>query len=53
MVGRDGDTVGHLVDDVEFLDGDLVDFVEHINAGDVDSVVTRHSEWLLFIKNYE
>lgn len=27
VVGRDGDAVRHLVDDVKFLDGDLIDFV--------------------------
>ena len=36
-VGRDGHAVGHLVDDVQLFNGDLVNFVEHINAGDVHS----------------
>lgn len=40
VVSRDGHTVRHLVDDVELLDGDLIDFVQHIYAGDVDPVVT-------------
>lgn len=31
----------HLVDDVELLDGDLINFVQNINAGDVDPVVTE------------
>lgn len=39
VVSRDGDAVRHLVDDVELLDGNLINFVEHVNAGDVDPVV--------------
>lgn len=50
MVGRDGYTVGDLVDDVELLDGDLIDFVEHINAWDVDPVVTRDCKCMLSMK---
>jgi len=40
VVGRDRDTVGNLIDDVKLLNGDLVDFVEHKNARDVDPVET-------------
>lgn len=40
----------HLVDDVELLDGDLIDFVEHIYAWDVDPVVTRDYKRLLSMK---
>lgn len=47
MVSRDGHTVRHLVDDVELLDGDLIDFVQHVDAGDVDPALTGDSEWLL------
>ena len=35
-VGRDGHAVRHLVDDVQLLHRDLVDLVEHVNAGDVN-----------------
>lgn len=42
VVSRDGHTVRHLVDDVELLDGDLIDFVQHVDAGDVDPAVTGH-----------
>ena len=28
--------MGHLVDDVQLLDGDLVDLVEHIDAWEID-----------------
>lgn len=31
----------HLVDDVELLDGDLINLVEHINARDVDPAATE------------
>lgn len=53
MVGRDGYTVGDLVDDVKLLDGDLIDFVEHINAWDVDPVVTRDCKCMLSMKTAE
>ena len=33
--------MGHLVDDVKLLNGDLVDFIEDINAWDVHPVVTE------------
>lgn len=32
------------VDDVQLFDGDLVDFVQDINAGDVNSVRERERE---------
>lgn len=34
----------HFVDDVELFDGDLVNFVEHVDAGDVDAVVKRRRQ---------
>lgn len=33
------------VDDVQLFDGDLVDFVQDINAGDVNSV--RERDWVI------
>ena len=33
--GGYGDVMWHLVDDVELLDGELVDLVQHVDAGDV------------------
>jgi hypothetical protein len=33
-----GDVVRHLVDDVELLDGQLVDLVQHIDGGEVATV---------------
>lgn len=41
VVGWDGHAVGHFVDDVKLLDRDLVYFIEHINARDVDPVEIR------------
>eukprot|EP00053_Salpingoeca_punica_P020781 m.212348 g.212348 ORF g.212348 m.212348 type:complete len:417 (+) comp20083_c0_seq1:2736-3986(+) len=38
VVGRDGHAVRDLVDDVELLDGDLVDLVQDVDAGDVHAV---------------
>eukprot|EP00047_Mylnosiga_fluctuans_P001872 m.222272 g.222272 ORF g.222272 m.222272 type:complete len:496 (+) comp10733_c0_seq1:131-1618(+) len=38
VVGGDRDTVRHLVDNVQLLDGDLVDLVEHVDGGDVHAV---------------
>lgn len=37
-MGRAGDAVGDPVEDVKLLDCDLVDLVEDINAGDIESV---------------
>lgn len=36
VVRRDGHAVRDLVDDVQLLYGDLVNLVQHINAGDVN-----------------
>lgn len=38
VLGGDGHVVGHLRDDVEFFDGDLIDLVHGLDAGSVDSV---------------
>lgn len=32
----------HFVDDVKLFDGDLINFVEHIDAWDVDPVGTKY-----------
>lgn len=45
-MGRDGHAVGYLVDDVQLFNGDLVDFVEHINAGDVHSGGIKQSMYV-------
>ena len=42
VVGGDGDAVGDLADDVELLDGDLVDLVEEVDAGHVAPVALHH-----------
>jgi len=42
VMGRDWNTVWNFVDDVQLLDGDLVDFVEDINARYVDSVALNY-----------
>lgn len=49
MRRADGHMVRHLVDDVQLLDGQLVDLVQHIDAGDVLAIacrvrVSQHSE---------
>lgn len=38
MVGRDRDAVRDFVDDVQLLDADLIDFVEQVDARDIDAV---------------
>jgi hypothetical protein len=38
--------VGYLVDDVQLFNGDLVDFVEHINTGDVHSGEIKQSMYV-------
>ena len=38
VMGGDWDGVGDAVDDVELLDGDLVNLVQDVDAGDVHSV---------------
>lgn len=37
-MSRDRHTVWNLIDDIEFFDRDLVDFVEHVDARDIDPV---------------
>ena len=37
-MGRNGDRVRNLADDVELLNTDLVNLVENVNAGNVGSV---------------
>jgi hypothetical protein len=39
--------VGHLVDDVKLLDGELVDLVQHVDAGDVASIALDHVDQLV------
>ena len=41
MVSGDGNAVRDLVDDVQLLDGDLVDLIQHVDAGDVHSADGR------------
>mmetsp|Transcript_43004 Transcript_43004/g.91446 ORF Transcript_43004/g.91446 Transcript_43004/m.91446 type:complete len:363 (+) Transcript_43004:336-1424(+) len=38
VLRRDGDVVGHLIQDVQFLDGERVDFVENVQHRDVRPV---------------
>lgn len=40
--GGDGDVMGHLVDDIELLDGQLVYLVQHVNAWNVASIAFNH-----------
>lgn len=44
VVGWDGHAVGHFVDDIKLLNRDLVYFIEHKNARDVDPVEIRQSD---------
>ena len=37
----------HLVDDVELLDGQLVDLVQHVDAGDVPAIALDHVDELV------
>jgi hypothetical protein len=37
VMGRDGHTVRHLIDDVQLLDGNLIDLIQHVDTGDVNS----------------
>ena len=39
--------VRHLIDDVQFLDGELVDLVQHIYTRDVSAVAFDHIDQLV------
>jgi hypothetical protein len=41
---RDGHVVGHLVDDVQFLDCQLVDLVQNIDGGNVSPIALHISK---------
>ena len=46
-MGRNGDRVRNLADDVELLNADLVDLVEDVDAGDVGPVPFNHVDQLV------
>ena len=46
-MGRDGNSVGDLADDVELLNADLVDLVQDVDAGDVGPVSFNHIDQLV------
>lgn len=45
VMSRDWDAVGHLIDNVELFNGDLVNFVQHINARDINPTKSREGLW--------
>ena len=47
VLAADGDIIGHLIEDVEFFDGNGVHFVEHIKNRDVCSVSLDHVDELI------
>ena len=47
VMGRDGNSVGDLADDVELLNADLVDLVQDVDAGDVGPVSFNHIDQLV------
>lgn len=38
VCSADGDMMRHLIDDVEFLNRQLIDFIQNINAGNISSI---------------
>ena len=46
-MGRDGNSVGDLADDVELLNADLINLVEDVDAGDVGPVPFNHVDQLV------
>ena len=42
-----GTAVGHAGEDIELLDGDLVNLVENVDAGDIDAVGLDHVDELV------
>ena len=49
MEARHGDVVGHLVDDVELLDGQLVDLVHDVQGRHVLAVLVDHVDELVHV----
>ena len=47
VMGRDGNSVGDLADDVELLNADLINLIEDVDAGDVGPVPFNHVDQLV------